>query len=402
MEASQPRLRQLTLEPSLWRRAGYKFNLVRQFMTSIRILVVDDSVVIRKLLSDTLSEDRSLEVVGVASDGRIALAKIPLLKPDLITLDIEMPVMNGLETLVALRKLYPKLPVIMFSTLTERGAAATLDALSLGASDYATKPGNTGSPTVAIERIHSELIPKIKALCGILVPLKLRPLPGCNPVVKVRAGTKPRIEIVVIGTSTGGPNALAEVLPRIPHDFPVPIVVVQHMPPIFTRLLAERLANRSAIAVEEGSAGAVLSAGHAWIAPGNFHMRVVRAGVNRRLDLNQAAPENFCRPAVDVLFRSVAAAYGANVLGVVMTGMGSDGVLGAQDIRDAGGDVIIQDEASSVVWGMPGLVHASGLDDAAYPLDCLADEITRRVSQSRGPHFGIDRKSSDTRVSPAK
>jgi two-component system chemotaxis response regulator CheB len=159
--------------------------------------------------------------------------------------------------------------------------------------------------------------------------------------------------------------------------------------------------------VEEGTAGAVLSAGHAWIAPGNFHMRVVRAGVNRRLDLNQAAPENFCRPAVDVLFRSVAAAYGANVLGVVMTGMGSDGVLGAQDIRDAGGDVIIQDEASSVVWGMPGLVHASGLDDAAYPLDCLADQITRRVLQSRGPHFhidrkSIDRKSSGTRVSPAK
>src|SRR6266436_1630143 len=154
-------------------------------MTAIRILVVDDSIVIRKLLSDTLSGDRELEVVGVASDGRIALAKIPLLKPDLITLDIEMPVMNGLETLVALRKLYPKLPVIMFSTLTERGAAATLDALSLGASDYATKPGNTGSPTVAIERIHSELIPKIKALCGI-APMRLTALPGSHPPVKVR------------------------------------------------------------------------------------------------------------------------------------------------------------------------------------------------------------------------
>src|SRR5258708_8196874 len=165
--------------------------------------------------------------------------------------------------------------------------------------------------------------------------------------------------------------------------------------------MAERLGNRSAIAVEEGSAGAVLSAGHAWIAPGNFHMRVVRAGVNRRLDLNQAAPENFCRPAVDVLFRSVASVYGANVLGGVMTGMGSDGVLGAQDIRDAGGDVMIQDQASSVGWGMPGLGHSSGLDDAAYPLDCLAGEITRRELQSLGPHFHIHRKTSDT-VSPAK
>jgi two-component system chemotaxis response regulator CheB len=364
-------------------------------MNPIRILVVDDSVVIRKLLSDTLSGDRAFEVVGTANDGRIGLAKIAQLKPDLVTLDIEMPVMNGLETLAALRKLYPELPVIMFSTLTERGAAATLDALSLGASDYATKPSNTGSPTVAIERIRSELIPKIKALCNVVVPLTLVPLPQVRPVVKARARTNARIEIVAIGTSTGGPNALAEVLPRLPGDFPVPIVVVQHMPPIFTRLLAVRLASHSAIPVEEGSAGVVLSPGHAWIAPGNFHMKVVRAGVSWRLDLNQEPQENSCRPAVDVLFRSVAAACGANVLGVVMTGMGSDGVLGAQDIRDAGGNVIIQDEATSVVWGMPGLVHASGLDDAAYPLDQLADQITRRVLTSRSSQPHLDQKKYD-------
>jgi two-component system chemotaxis response regulator CheB len=370
-------------------------------MAPIRILVVDDSVVIRKLLSDTLSGDPALEVVGAASDGRIAMAKIALLKPDLVTLDVEMPVMNGLETLAALRKLYPKLPVIMFSTLTERGAAATLDALSLGASDYATKPSNTGSPAVAIERIRTELIPKIKALCGT-APLKLLPLPGSRPASKVRIRSNPRIEIVAIGTSTGGPNALAEVLPRIPDDFPVPIVVVQHMPPIFTRLLAERLTSRSAIPVEEGRTGAILSPGHAWIAPGDFHMKVIRAGVDWRLNLNQAAPENSCRPAVDVLFRSVAAAYGANVLGVVMTGMGSDGVLGAQDIRDAGGEVIIQDEASSVVWGMPGLVHASGLADAVYPLDHLATEITRRVVQSHAPRAHMDLKSYAALEPPAK
>jgi two-component system chemotaxis response regulator CheB len=370
-------------------------------MAPIRILVVDDSVVIRKLLSDILSGDRALEVVGAASDGRIALAKIALLKPDLVTLDVEMPVMNGLETLAALRKLYPKLPVIMFSTLTERGAAATLDALTLGASDYATKPSNVGSPAVAIERIRSELIPKIKALCGV-ASLKLLPLPATRPALKVRLRSNPRIEIVAIGTSTGGPNALAEVLPRIPNDFPVPIVVVQHMPPIFTRLLAERLAGRSAIPVEEGGAGAILSPGHAWIAPGNFHMQVIHAGMSWRLNLNQGPPENSCRPAVDVLFRSVASAYGANVLGVVMTGMGSDGVLGAQDIRDAGGNVIIQDEASSVVWGMPGLVHASGLADAAYPLDRLATEITRRVLQSRGSRAPLDLKSYSTLEPRAK
>jgi len=367
----------------------------------IRVLVVDDSVVIRKLLSDALSGDPALEVVGTASDGRIALAKIPLLKPELITLDIEMPVMNGLEALAAVRKLYPKLPVIMFSTLTEHGAAATLDALSLGASDYATKPSNSGSLAVAAEAVHNELIPKIKALCGI-ASLGTTPLVRPRPALKVPLRFNPRIEIVAIGTSTGGPNALAEVLPRIPKDFPVPIVVVQHMPPIFTRLLAERLSSRSAISVEEGSVGVILSPGHAWIAPGNFHMKVIRAGVGRRLDLNQAAPENFCRPAVDVLFRSVALAYGANVLGVVMTGMGSDGALGAQNIRDAGGDIVIQDEASSVVWGMPGLVHASGLADAVYPLDQMAAEITRRVLQSRGPRARFDLKSNATLERPAK
>lgn len=351
-------------------------------MARIRILVVDDSVVIRKVLTEALARDPQLEVVGTASDGKIALAKILQLHPDLITLDVEMPVMNGLETLAEIRKLYSNLPVIMFSTLTERGASATLDALSLGASDYATKPSNTGSPARAMEAIQAELIPKIKALCGD-GKRALKSLPPPRPVVKVRKPLNRRIEIVAIGTSTGGPNALAEVLPRIPKDFPVPIVVVQHMPPIFTRMLAERLASHSEIPVEEGAAGVLLSPAHSWIAPGNFHMTVARAGVNWRLDLNQNPPEHSCRPAVDVLFRSVATVCHAGVLGVVMTGMGSDGVIGSQRIREAGGEVIIQDEASAVVWGMPGLVYAAGQADAVYPLDQLAPEITRRVLQSR-------------------
>lgn len=350
-------------------------------MAQIRILVVDDSVVIRKLLCDTLAKDPELEIAGSASNGRIALAKMSQLKPDLVTLDVEMPVLDGLETLAEMRKLRLTMPVIMFSTLTERGGAATLEALSLGASDYATKPSNTGNPAVAIDRIREELVPKIKALCR--KPAKLvTPRPPVRSPAKLRP-TNRRIEIVALGTSTGGPNALAEVLPRIPRDFPVPIVVVQHMPPIFTRLLAERLASRSAIPVGEGSTGLVLSPGRAWIAPGNFHMTVSRAGLTSRLDLNQNPPENSCRPAVDVLFRSVAVAYQANVLGVVMTGMGGDGTLGSQSIRDAGGEIIIQDEASSVVWGMPGLIYSQGLADGVYPIDCLAAEITRRVLNSR-------------------
>src|SRR5579872_4510860 len=233
-------------------------------MARTRILVVDDSVVIRKLLCDILSQDPELEVVASASDGRIALSKILQLKPDLVTLDIEMPVMDGLETLKELRKSNRTLPVIMFSTLTERGASATLDALSLGASDYATKPSNTGSPDAAIEAVRAELIPKIKALCPNSSP-KLKTLPPPRPAVPVRPRLKRPIEIVAIGTSTGGPNALGEVLPRIPQDFPVPIVVVQHMPPIFTHLLAERLSHQSKIPIAEGRAGVNLEPGHAWI-----------------------------------------------------------------------------------------------------------------------------------------
>jgi two-component system, chemotaxis family, protein-glutamate methylesterase/glutaminase len=367
-------------------------------MARIRILVVDDSLVIRKLLSEALSSDSALEVVGVAGNGQIALSQIASLKPDLVTLDVEMPVMNGLETLGVMRKQYPELPVIMFSSLTEHGAAATIEALSTGASDYATKP--SGPPEIAMESIRKELIPKIKALCGARA--KRVPLPSSTPQMRVWPRSSPAIEIVAIGVSTGGPNALSEVLPRIPADFPVPIVIVQHMPPIFTRRLAERIAAHSQVRVEEGRSGATLRPGQVWIAPGNFHMSVVRDGLERRLKLQQGPPENSCRPAVDVLFRSVASAYGAHVLGVVMTGMGGDGVLGAQAIREAAGSVVIQDEASSVVWGMPGLVRAAGLADATYPLGQLAGEISLRVTKSRSHGTLSALKCNANLESPAK
>ncbi len=370
-------------------------------MPPLRILVVDDSVVIRKVLSETLSADKELEVVGTASDGRIGLTKIARLHPDLITLDVEMPVMDGLETLAEVRRLYPDLPVIMFSTLTERGGAATLDALSLGASDYVTKPSNTGSVAVAIERVRAELIPKIKALClrRPLRPGVTAPAPHMPPHL-LASNPNPRpIEIVAIGTSTGGPNALAELLPRLAKDFPVPIVLVQHMPPLFTRILAERLAAQSEISVEEGAADTTLLPGRAWIAPGNFHMTVRRAGTSWRLGLDQNPAENSCRPAVDVLFRSVASVFGASALGVIMTGMGSDGVIGSQSIQEAGGHVIVQDEATSVVWGMPGMVYHSGFAESAYPLDELAGEITRRVLGSRGRgHHSLSSADNGARI----
>jgi len=349
----------------------------------VRVMIVDDSVVIRKLLSDALNQDPDLEVAGTAGDGKLALIKLPQIKPDLITMDIEMPHMNGLETLAEIRKTDRKTPIIMFSTLTERGAAETLEALGLGASDYATKPSGSRGPAAAFEQIRSELIPKIKALCG-RKSLNLAALKPPAAPRKPRPARTRRVEVVAIGVSTGGPQALSSLFPGFPKDLPVPIVMVQHMPPIFTRFLAERLTAQSQIPVAEGSEGARLQPGRAWIAPGNFHMTVARSPAERLLQLNQEAPENSCRPAVDVLFRSVASAYGAGVLGVVMTGMGADGVAGAKHIHDAGGEVIVQDEATSVVWGMPGLVHASGEADGVYPLNQLAGEIVRRVMQGRG------------------
>ncbi len=349
-------------------------------MPKIRVLIIDDAVVIRRLLTDCLSADPDVEVVGTASDGKIGLAKISQLNPDLITLDIEMPVMDGLETVAAIRKIYNKLPVIMFSTLTERGASATLDALSRGANDYVTKPSNVGSVAIGMQHIRDELIPKIKALCRKTPEISVPFVP--RKPINIIGANHP--EVVTIGVSTGGPNALATMFPGLQKNFPVPVVMVQHMPPLFTRLLAERLSVVSNLRVREGVEGALLQPGDAWIAPGGFHMELIRTAEGVKLKLHEEPPENSCRPAVDVLFRSVAKAYGSKSLAVILTGMGQDGMRGCEHIRERGGEVLIQDEASSVVWGMPGAVAAAGLANKTLPLDAIASEINRRVGLITG------------------
>jgi len=351
-------------------------------MVPVRVLVVDDSVVVRRLLREALASSSEVQVVGTASSGAIGLAKIPQLHPDVMTLDLEMAGMNGIETLTEIRKLYPKLPVIMFSTLTERGAAVTLEALSLGASDYMTKPSNSASLAGAMESIRRELIAKTVSLAG---RTRGHTVPPSRAVVASnRRSDGVRIEILAIGTSTGGPNALAEVVCGLPGDFSVPVVVVQHMPPLFTRLLAERLNSHSRLTVQEAEAGRTLEPGQVWIARGDYHMAVARKGTRVVLDLNQEPPQHSCRPAVDVLFRSVAEVYGASALGVVMTGMGSDGACGAAHIREAGGEILVQDEASSVVWGMPRAVVSAGAADKICPLAEISLEVVRRVTASRG------------------
>jgi two-component system chemotaxis response regulator CheB len=354
-------------------------------MRKIRVLIVDDAVVVRRLVSDVLSADPTIEVAGIAANGSIGLAKIAQVAPDLVTLDVEMPGMDGITALKEIRKLYPRLPVIMFSTLTQRGAATTLDALAFGASDYVTKPANVGSVAIAMQRIRDELIPKIKGFCAAAAGLESPATPARRlvatpkPPLQDVASPPRRVDAVAIGVSTGGPNALADLLPRLPADFPVPILIVQHMPPLFTKLLADRLSAKAAIGVSEAAQGDEITARHAWLAPGDHHMQVARVATRVRVTLHQEAPENSCRPAVDPLFRSVADTYGPHVLGVVLTGMGQDGLRGCQAIRAAGGQVIVQDEASSVVWGMPGYVAEAGLADRVLPLDLLPAEITRRV-----------------------
>jgi two-component system chemotaxis response regulator CheB len=350
-------------------------------MQKFRILVVDDAVVFRRLVTEELSKDPDLEVVGTAANGRIALQKMPQVSPDLVILDVEMPEMDGLATLRELRKTYPRLPVIMFSALTERGATETLDALALGASDYFTKPTSVGGLDASLEVLRQELIPEIKALCAAArgrAPGK--PSPGLTPASATGKPTRgASIEVVVIGASTGGPNALAQVFSGLPAGFPVPILIVQHMPPMFTRLLAERLTAESAVPVQEASSGSAVGPAQAWIAPGDYHMIVVRDGLQVRTLLHRDPPENSCRPAVDVLLRSVAHTYKAGALAVILTGMGQDGLRGCEAVRGAGGQILAQDEATSVVWGMPGFVARAGLADRVLPISLIADEVLRRV-----------------------
>jgi two-component system chemotaxis response regulator CheB len=343
----------------------------------IRALVVDDAVVFRQALSKELSADPMIEVVGTAANGRIALQLLTQVNPEIVILDVEMPELDGLATLRELRKTHPKLPVIMFSALTERGAAATLEALSLGATDYFAKP--SAGLEASFKVIRDELIPEIKMICGRTAASTQIAI---NPLRTAQGNAA--IEAVAIATSTGGPNALAEVFSGLPASMPVPIFIVQHMPPMFTRLLAERLTAQHAIKVEEATSNTVVKPSRAWIAPGDYHMIATRDGAGVRLALNQDPPENSCRPAADVLFRSLPRVYGPGVLAVVMTGMGQDGLRGCEAIKEAGGRVIVQDEASSVVWGMPGYVAKAGLADKVLPLPHLAAEIVRQVRNGRG------------------
>ncbi len=351
-------------------------------MQRIRILVVDDSVVARRVISDILSEESDLEVVGTAPNGRLALTKIERLAPDLVTLDIDMPELDGIETLAAIRQSHPGIRVIMVSNHTQRGASITVEALFLGASDYVTKASKSSSRDSARAYLKEQLVPKVRALSFPEAAARER-TPTEARVVSARRKIAPAVDVVVIGASTGGPNALTALLESLPKDFPVPVLIVQHLPKNFTKFFAQRLDAASALTVREATDGDRIAPGGVWIAPGDFHLEANSTARGVVLATNDGPLVNSCRPAADVLFRAAARCYGAGTLAVVLTGMGHDGLDGCRLIREVGGQVIVQDEATSVVWGMPGQVTEAGLADAVLPISEIGAEVVRRVEAAR-------------------
>jgi two-component system chemotaxis response regulator CheB len=349
----------------------------------VRVLVVDDSATVRSVLSATLGADPELRVVAAASSGQAALEIIAAGPPDLVLLDVEMPGLDGIATLREIRRHHRTLPVLMFSSLTERGSKATLDALLAGANDYVAKPAVQTRDELE-GRIREEVIAKIKALAarsGAGPRLGTTPPPVVRPVAPA---VRPPIRGVVVGVSTGGPTALAEILPAFACGAAVPVLIVQHMPAFFTAQLAERLTKLTGAAVREAAAGQPLGPGDVLLAPGGRHLELSGELGAVRVRLTDDPPEQSCRPAADVLFRSAAKLWGAGTLGVVLTGMGRDGLSGARAIVEAGGAVIAQDEFTSVVWGMPGEVVRAGLADAVLPLAQIGVEVNLRLRRRSG------------------
>lgn len=349
-------------------------------MTGLRVLVADDSVVARRLIATVLDADDHVAAVETVANGRLALMRLSSFAPDVVILDVEMPELDGLATLTQLRSVRPDLPVVMCSALTGRGARVAFEALRMGAVECVGKPAGVdrGAAAAALE---TELLPVLQRVARSRTPPPTVGAPRPRPARSSKAA-----DLVVIGVSTGGPDALAAVIPRLPADLGVPVLVAQHLPGPFTGMLADRLARSSTLPVREAVDGAALAPGQVWIAPGGRHL-AVRASAAMpgavRLVVHDGPAVNGCRPSVDVLLDAVVDEVGGTALAVVMTGMGRDGLHGSARLRAAGGRVVAQDEASSVVWGMPGAVVGAGLADAVVPLDGLAAAIAARVPQAR-------------------
>ena len=369
---------------------------------NLRVLVVDDTIVYRKAVSDIIAEIPGVELAGVAHNGKIALAKIQTLKPDILTLDIEMPEMNGIEVLGELQKNYPGVGAVMLSTLTAEGSEMTMRALELGAFDFILKP-QSRNQIEGKKEIKAALEPILKAFAksrfasslisrkGLIpaVPALKKTITGqppsqtkvFRPLSQKPAMRRGRSEIIAIGISTGGPNALNQMLPKLPGDLGVPVLIVQHMPPVFTKSLASSLDKKCALTVKEAVDGENIMPNIVYIAPGGKQMKLVAGtdGLHRRIKITDDPPENSCKPSVDYLFRSVADYYVGRATAVIMTGMGSDGTLGLGILKDKAAFAIGQDEGSCIVYGMPKAPAELGYLDVVVPLSKIPDEIVSSV-----------------------
>jgi len=357
---------------------------------AIKVMLVDDSAIVRGLVARILAEDPLITVAAQASNGEQAIATLARTPVDVVVLDIEMPVMDGLTALPGILRAVPGIKVIMLSSLTQRGATVTFQALKAGAADYIPKP-SASSDMTGTGGFKRELIDKIKSLAA----RRLRPLPpapGAAPapprpaipaaatLTTAVAPPAGAVEVLVIGSSTGGPQALFDIAAKLRGVQPrMPILITQHMPPTFTSILAEHIASASGLPAAEGVHGQKIETGRIYVAPGGKHMLVEKRGSDRFIKISDDPPENFCKPAVDPLFRSIAAAYGAKVVAIVLTGMGSDGAKGGAIIAQGGGLLYAQDEATCVVYGMPAATAHTGLCKAILPLPEIAILIRRTV-----------------------
>ncbi|MBQ7192772.1 MAG: chemotaxis response regulator protein-glutamate methylesterase [Synergistaceae bacterium] len=347
-------------------------------MGRVRVLVVDDSALMRQFISDILRSDPRIEVVGTARDGKDAVMQVKALEPDVVTMDVEMPVMSGLEALSEIMRTRP-VPVVMVSTTTQEGAETTFKALAMGCVDFIGKP--SGSISLNIKEIGRELIGKVIAASGARVRTvgTLGGVRTTPPVMRAPLMAGRRVDIVAIASSTGGPVALSELLPALPKDFPVPIVITQHMPKEFTRSFAERLNGSSKIEVAEGFDGLTLKPGRAVIAPGGSHLIVKRRSGAVVCGLSDAPPVLSVKPAANIMFLSVADEYSGNVLCVILTGMGRDGTDGAKALKQRGAYVIAESQKTCVVYGMPKAAVEAGIVDEILPLDEIPEAMVRIV-----------------------
>lgn len=357
-----------------------------------RVMVVDDSAVIRGLMSRWLAEDPAIQIVGTAGNGKTAVASMARYDPEIIILDIEMPVMDGLTALPEFFKINPKVKVLMASTLTKRNAEISMRALSMGASDYVSKPESNREIASSMS-FQEEIISKVINIVAAsrlrnggtvfrgkttLVNAALAPIEKTGKTLEKRPFSRGRASILAIGSSTGGPQALLNVLKDL-GSVDIPVVITQHMPATFTAILAKHLTNTTDFECKEAEEGDILENGKVYLAPGNYHMTVVAKSGKNIIALNQNPPENFCRPSVEPMFRSLIEVYGSRVFAVMLTGMGHDGLDASRALVGAGGNLIAQDEETSIVWGMPGAVSAAGLCCGIYPLKEIGARIKEKL-----------------------